>query len=95
MTQTHRYEAISEVLLDPAHFSNAESQIPRVKNPPKLIPLSLDPPDNLPYRQILMPYFSPKAVAAMDDHMSDYAARIVGDIAGEGRCDFLAQVAAP
>lgn len=90
-----RYDAILEILLDPTHFSNAESQIPRVKNPPKLIPLSLDPPDNLPYRQILMPYFSPKAVAAMDAQMLDYAERIVGELAGKGRCDFLAQVAAP
>src|SRR5581483_1474213 len=60
-----RYDEISEVVMDPAHFSTAEMAIPRIAGTPVLIPLNLDPPRNVPYRQILMPIFSPRAIADM------------------------------
>lgn len=72
-----RIEAISEIVKDPEHFSAREMQIPRVPNPPMFIPLSLDPPDNQLYRQVLMPRFSPKAVRELEPKIRDWAVRIV------------------
>jgi len=88
-----RLEAISEIVRDPAHFSAREMQIPRVPNPPMFIPLSLDPPDNQLYRTVLMPRFSAKAIRELEPKIRDWAIRIVENVAGEGQCDFVADVA--
>jgi len=88
-----RIEAIAEVVKDPEHFSAREMQIPRVPNPPMFIPLSLDPPDNQLYRTVLMPRFSAKAIRELEPKIRDWAVRIVGDVAGQGRCDFVVDVA--
>lgn len=89
-----RYDLIAEVVKNPAVFSAREMQIPRVENPPYFIPLSVDPPENVPYRHVLMPKFSPRAVAEMEPKMRALAAEIVSSVADKGRCDFVHDVAA-
>jgi cytochrome P450 len=89
-----KHDAIASVVMDPEHFSVREMQIPRIPNPPRLIPLSLDPPENIPYRQILMPFFSPKSVAAMGENIKSHAKAIIGAVAPHGHCEFVAEVAA-
>jgi cytochrome P450 len=89
-----RYDAITEIVKDPAHFSVREMQIPRVANPPFFIPLSLDPPVNIPYRQALMPSFSPKAVAELEPKIRRWAVEIIEEVAQRGECDFVQDVSA-
>lgn len=89
-----RYDLISEIVRDPAHFSASEMQIPPVKGSPKFIPLNLDPPDNMPYRQILMPFFSPKSVGTMDAYLEELATELIDKVAKTGECDFVADIAA-
>lgn len=89
-----RHDLIAEIVKNPAVFSAREMQIPRVENPPFFIPLSLDPPQNVPYRHVLMPKFSPRAVADMEPKMRAMAAEIVEEVAGTGTCDFVHDVAA-
>ena len=48
------YDAITAIVLDPEHFSVREMQIPRVENPPFFIPLSLDPPENIAHRKVMI-----------------------------------------
>jgi cytochrome P450 len=48
-------------------------QIPRVENPPFFIPLSLDPPENLPYRRAMMPMFGPVAIKALEPRIREWA----------------------
>lgn len=86
------FDAISEVVLDPDHFSVREMQIPRVENPPFFIPLSLDPPENLPYRKAMMPMFGPTAIKALEPRIREWAAQFVDAIVAQGRCDFQADV---
>lgn len=88
-----RHEAITSIVMDPEHFSVSEMQIPRIPNPPKLIPLNLDPPANVPYRQLLMPFFSPKAVGGMSENIKHHAKTVVGAIASRGGCNFVDDVA--
>jgi cytochrome P450 len=88
-----RMDAIAAVATDPEHFSVREMQIPRVENPPFFIPLSLDPPDNLPYRRAMAPMFGPKAIKALEPRLRYWAKEIVGKVAGRGHCDFMAEVA--
>ena len=87
-----RYDAIREILHDYEHFSAREMPIPRVPNPPYMIPLNVDPPANIPYRQALMPMFSPKAVRAMEPKIRDWAIKIIESVSDKGECDFLHDV---
>ncbi|BEU99388.1 cytochrome P450 [Novosphingobium olei] len=89
-----RMDAIAAVAGDPEHFSVREMQIPRVPNPPFFIPLSLDPPENLPYRRAMSPLFGPVAVKAMEPRLHEWAATIIDDaLATGGEFDFMAHVA--
>lgn len=89
-----RYEHIFEIVKDYEHFSVREMQIPRIENPPVFIPLSLDPPASLPYRQALMPHFSPKSVGAMEPKLRAFAAGFIEDVIARGECDFVHDIAA-
>ena len=86
------FDAISEVVRDPEHFSVREMQIPRVENPPFFIPLSLDPPENLPYRQAMVPMFGPVAVKALEPSIREWAAKIIDGVVAKGECDFQGEV---
>ncbi len=90
-----RYDAITSVVLDTTHFSNAQSEIPAAENANKLIPVNYDPPENMGYRKILMPYFSPKAVKDLEARIDFHANQIVDTVKEKGRCDFVKEVAAP
>lgn len=90
-----RHDDMDNVARDHEHFSPRESQIPRVANPPFMIPLSLDPPEHTLYRNILGPHFSPKAVGAMLSDMRTFAEEVVSSVARKGQCEFVRDVAAP
>jgi cytochrome P450 len=87
-----RFEAISEIVKDPEHFSVREMQIPRVPDPPFFIPLSLDPPENVPYRQVMMPRFSAKAIKVLEPRIREWAIRIIEEVADKAGCDFIRDV---
>jgi cytochrome P450 len=87
------YDAITAILLDPEHFSVREMQIPRVENPPFFIPLSLDPPENIAYRKVMMPMFGPVAIKALEPRIREWAITLVDAVAARGRCDFQADLA--
>lgn len=87
------YDAITAIVLDPEHFSVREMQIPRVENPPFFIPLSLDPPENIAYRKVMMPMFGPVAIKALEPRIREWAAGLVEDVAARGACDFQADLA--
>lgn len=89
----HRMDAIAAIATDPEHFSVREMQIPRVENPPFFIPLSLDPPDNLPYRRAMAPMFGPKAIKSLEPRLRHWAVEIIEKVAPKGECDFMADVA--
>jgi cytochrome P450 len=87
-----RYETISRILKDPATFSNRNMQIPKAEQTFVMLPLTLDPPEHAPYRQILMQQFSAKAMHALEPHIRDWAERLLDAVAERGECDFVASV---
>jgi cytochrome P450 len=89
-----RGDQIAEIAKDTEHFSSRVGQIPKPADPPKFLPLTLDPPASMPYRQALAAAFSPKAVNAMEPKIRAWAAKIVDEVAGRGECDFAYDVAA-
>ena len=86
------FDSITKIVTDPEHFSVREMQIPRIENPPFFIPLSLDPPDNLPYRRAMMPMFGPVAIKALEARIQYWAAKFVAAVADKGRCDLQIEV---
>lgn len=87
-----RAAQIADIVQDPENFSAREQQIPRLESPPTFIPLSMDPPENIPYRQALMPIFAPKSVRAMEDKIRFWAEKILDDVKDKGECDFIRDV---
>lgn len=86
------FDAITQVVMAPEHFSVREMQIPRVENPPFFIPLSLDPPENLPYRRAMMPMFGPVAIKELEPRIRELAREIIDRVVGKGECDFQSEV---
>lgn len=86
------FDNITKIVTDPEHFSVREMQIPRIENPPFFIPLSLDPPENLPYRRAMMPMFGPVAIKALEARIQHWAEKFVTAVAEKGHCDFQTEV---
>jgi cytochrome P450 len=88
-----RLEDARACFQDPATFSS-NSVTPDDPNPPYLwIPEMLDPPLHTKWRHLLGPFFAPGAVERLGPRMHEVMSEILDDVAGRGRCDFVADVA--
>jgi cytochrome P450 len=54
----------------------------------------MDPPTATPYRQLLVPFFTPKSVGPLEDKMRMWTGRFIDAVKDKGRCDFVTDVAA-
>ncbi|MEP2989985.1 MAG: cytochrome P450 [Parasphingorhabdus sp.] len=81
-----------ELLRQPNIFSNQNFSIPHQPNVPKTIPLSLDPPEHRPYRQLLRPFFEKKAIAPLNARIQEWADRLIGAVKDNGECEFIETV---
>lgn len=78
-----------ELLRKPTIFSNQNFSIPHQPDMPKTIPLSLDPPDHRPYRQLLRPFFEKKAIAPLEERIQSWADRLIGAVKADGGTEFV------
>jgi cytochrome P450 len=74
-------------------FSHEEFMIPRLLNPFKVVPLSIDPPNHARYRAILNPAFTPSKVARMRDDARALTIDLIDKIRPKGRCEFVNEFA--
>ncbi|TVV77104.1 cytochrome P450 [Sphingomonas solaris] len=56
-------------------------------------PAELDPPDHGPFRTMINPVFTPKAVAALEGRIRAYAIEYVDSFATKGACEFMGDFA--
>lgn len=89
-----RHDAIVEIVRRPEHFSTQQMNIPYNPDPPVFIPLSLDPPANIPFRRLLQPIFGPKSVREMEPDLCAFADELIDRVIDRGHCDFLDEIAA-
>jgi len=97
------HAAVSAALRDPAtfsseHFSPEEfdammAAMPEDQRIPAPVPISVDPPLHTKLRQPLFSTFSPKTVASLESDIRRLANRLVGALAGRGRCEFQHDIA--
>lgn len=78
-----------DLLRKPNIFSNQNFSIPHIENIPKTIPLSLDPPEHRPYRQMMRPFFEKKAIAPLQDRIQQWADKLVGEVKDDGQCEYI------
>lgn len=85
------------VLTNPATFSSVGSSgfARLVGEMWSLIPLELDPPDHLKFRNLLNPLFSPPAVAKMRSGIEARAVELIEPIRREGGCEFVSAFGRP
>lgn len=86
-----RYALIEEIFMDADRFTNGESndvsQLLGVEW--QLNPLEIDPPAHHAYRQILQPWFQPKAINALEPMVRSVARELLAPIEAKGHCEFI------
>jgi cytochrome P450 len=92
------YDLIRQVLTDPARFTSVTQNIPpETADAPgsRAIPLYYDPPEHSEYRQVLLPFFSPRQVDALAERLTALADDLIDDFCERGECDYIAEFANP
>lgn len=51
--------------------------------------LSMDPPAHAEYRKIIAPFFTAKAIHALEPLIYDLTTRILDEVARRGECEFM------
>lgn len=85
----HTY--VQEVFSDWEHFSSDYRALEPLGITWKLNPIEFDPPQHHYYRKILNPFFTPAAVAAMDEPVKIACDSLIAQFAERGHCEFISE----
>lgn len=88
-------DAITTITRNPSTFSNSNGIIPRQESMPRLIPASLDPPEHLLYRRLMMTYFEPRSISHLRAQAEQLADVLIDDMLPDGGCEFIRSFARP
>lgn len=94
-----KHEHIVEVSKQPTIFLNApgmtfvRSEFDNDEGPPIRTIINMDPPEHREFRKVASPYFTPRAVNALDDLIQATARTLIDNLGEEGECDFIAAIA--
>lgn len=92
-----RYNLISEVFMDHEHFTAARKGMVAdlLGVNIRLNPIEIDPPAHFGYRRILNPFFTPKAVNALDGSVRRACRDLIAKFEDKNGCEFIEQFAVP
>ena len=92
-----RSDLIAEAFIDHAHFSSERPGMiaDLIGVNMRLNPIEIDPPAHHGFRQILNPFFMPKAVKSLDDPVRKTCQDLIAKFADKGSCDFIEDFAVP
>jgi len=85
-------DVVEAMLRDHGVFSSKKA-FDVLGSPVPLIPVATDPPEQTRYRQILQPYFSPRAIKPLETSLRRQVIELIEPIAERGECEFVAEVA--
>jgi cytochrome P450 len=88
---TH-FDEVREVLADPATFSSYPNNLVDA-GMGKFIPLELDGPEHLAYRNVLQPLFNPSRMKPIEDEIRTISNELIDEFIERGECDFVAEFA--
>ena len=90
------YAEVHAALRDTETFSSYPATIPNENwNTTKTIPLEYDPPEHTAYRKLLLPMFSIKQVARIEDRIREHCDRLIDDFIDSGECEIISDFAQP
>ena len=87
------YAAVKAASVDTEAFSNAQGIRPKYPALPMMI--DFDAPEHVRRRRLVSEGFTPKRVRAMEDQVRASCDTILDQVCEKGRCDFVADIAAP
>lgn len=93
------HREIVEVSKQPNLFLNAPGMtfVPNPQSEAERIPIrtiiNMDPPEHREYRKVASPYFTPRAIGALDDLVKRTARSLIDGLGDEGECDFITEIA--
>jgi cytochrome P450 len=87
-----RGEDIPAILKDHRRFSSRRVFIGTIDRP-RAVPLEYDPPEHSPLRNVLIPAFSPKAVARWSVEARRLSIELIEGFLKNGRCEFIGDFA--
>lgn len=89
-----RTEPMRDVYEDYTRFSSRVLLVPKeVGEQFDMVPTTLDPPANRPYRKIMQDSFSPKVVKGYEDQIRAIVIKLINGFKHDGQCRFQAQFA--
>jgi cytochrome P450 len=93
-----RHEDARDVAHNPEVFSNCNG----VAFPPadfihtdKMVPITMDPPENTPYRKLLTPLFAPSRVGTRADKVAQIVNYLIDQVIERGKMDLHADISSP
>lgn len=96
MTVLSKHDDITEAAHDTETFSSGRivlNDIPPDKPGLVLPPINLDPPEHTPQRRILLPFFSPNAVAAWEEPIREICRDLLDGLKGRTEIDGASEYA--
>ena len=87
------YQHVKTFGSDPKTFSNGGGHRP--KFPPLPMLVDMDPPQHHLHRKIVSSGFTPRAIAALEDHVRSVCDDVIDAVCERGECDFVRDIAAP
>jgi cytochrome P450 len=89
------YQAVKEIAYDTEHFSSRRVVVrdvrPEITQPSP--PITSDPPEHKPAKQLLLPPFTPDAMKKLEPRVRAICNELIDDFIADGRCDAAARYA--
>src|SRR5499427_7986916 len=86
------YEAVKEIAYDTEHFSSRRVIVRdiRPEQTAKAPPITSDPPEHKPAKQLLLPPFTPDAMRKLEPRVRAICNELIDAFMAEGKCDAAA-----
>jgi len=86
------YEAVKQVAYDTEHFSSRRIIVRDARpEPVPSPPITSDPPEHKPAKQLLLPPFTPDAMKRLEPRVRSICNELIDEFIGEGKCDAAAR----
>jgi cytochrome P450 len=82
------FEGVKQVAYDTEHFSSRRVMVRNVRpEPTPSPPITADPPEHKPFKQLLLPPFTPDAVAKLEPDVRVICNALIDGFIADGQCD--------
>jgi len=87
------YEAVKQISYDTEHFSSRRVVVRTARPEPPVgsPPITSDPPEHKPAKQLLLPPFTPDAMKKLEPRVRAICNELIDEFIAEGKCDAAAR----